>query len=44
MNKDVYIIKKNELEVVLECEQHILYELQEAFSFDVEGASSCTPA
>ena len=39
MNKDVLIIKKNELEVVLECEQHILYELQEAFSFDVEGAS-----
>jgi len=39
MKKDVLIIKKNELEIVLECEQHILYELQEAFSFDVEGAS-----
>ena len=36
---DVIISKKNELDVHLECEQHILYELQEAFSFDVEGAS-----
>ena len=37
--KDVVIVKKNELDVALECEQHILYELTEAFSFDVEGAS-----
>ena len=37
--KDVYIIKKNELEILLECEQHILYELQEAFSFMVEGCT-----
>ena len=36
---DVTISKKNELEIFLDCEQHILYELQEAFSFDVEGAS-----
>lgn len=36
---DVIISKKNELDIVLECEPHILYELQEAFSFDVEGAS-----
>ena len=36
---DVIISKKNELDIVLDCEQHILYELQEAFSFDVEGAS-----
>ena len=36
---DVIIQKKNELDIVLECEQHILYELQEAYSFDVEGAS-----
>ena len=36
---DVIIQKKNELDITLECEQHILYELQEAFSFDVEGAS-----
>jgi hypothetical protein len=39
MARDVTITKKNELEVTLECEQHILYELQNAFSFDVEGAS-----
>ena len=39
MARDVIITKKNELDVTLECEQHILYELQEAFSFDVEGAS-----
>jgi superfamily II DNA or RNA helicase len=39
MARDVVISKKNELEVTLECEQHILYELQNAFSFDVEGAS-----
>ena len=36
---DVTISKKNELDIHLECEQHILYELQNAFSFDVEGAS-----
>ena len=36
---DVVISKKNELDVHLDCEQHVLYELQEAFSFDVEGAS-----
>jgi len=39
MARDVIITKKNELEIILECEQHILYELQSAFSFDVEGAS-----
>ena len=39
MARDVIIQKKNELEITLECEQHILYELQNAFSFDVEGAS-----
>jgi superfamily II DNA or RNA helicase len=36
---DVRIEKKNEIDIVLDCEQHVLYELQEAFSFDVEGAS-----
>ena len=36
---DVIICKKNEIDLDLTCEQHILYELQEAFSFDVEGAS-----
>jgi superfamily II DNA or RNA helicase len=36
---DVIISKKNEIDLQLECDQHILYELQEAFSFDVEGAS-----
>ena len=36
---DVVISKKNELDVHLDCDQHVLYELQEAFSFDVEGAS-----
>ena len=36
---DVVIEKKNELDIILDCEQHVLYELQEAFSFDVEGAS-----
>ena len=39
MARDVVICKKNELEITLDCEQHILYELQNAFSFDVEGAS-----
>jgi superfamily II DNA or RNA helicase len=36
---DVIINKKNEIDLHLDCPQHILYELQEAFSFDVEGAS-----
>ena len=36
---DCIITKKNEIDITLECEPHILYELQEAFSFDVEGAS-----
>ena len=36
---DIIISKKNEIELNLECDQHILYELQEDFSFDVEGAS-----
>ena len=36
---EVVITKKNELDVHLDCPQHVLYELQEAFSFDVEGAS-----
>ena len=36
---DVIISKKNELDIILECEQHVLYEMSEAFSFDVEGAS-----
>ena len=39
MARDVIITKKNELDIVLECEQHILHELSESFSFDVEGAS-----
>lgn len=36
---DVIISKKNEIDIHLDCEQHVIYELQEAFSFDVEGAS-----
>ena len=36
---DVIISKKNENEIHLQCESHILYELQELFTFDVEGAS-----
>ena len=36
---DVVISKKNEIELHIDCDQHILYELQEDFSFDVEGAS-----
>ena len=36
---DIVIGKKNEIELHLKCGQHILYELQEDFSFDVEGAS-----
>ena len=36
---DIIITKKNEIDLHLECDPHILYELQEAFSFDVEGAS-----
>ena len=39
MARDVIITKKNELDILLECEPHILHELTEAFSFDVEGAS-----
>jgi superfamily II DNA or RNA helicase len=35
----VIISKKNENEIHIECEQHVLYELQEFFTFDVEGAS-----
>ena len=36
---DVIISKVNENEVRIDCEQHILYDLQEFFTFDVEGAS-----
>ena len=36
---EVIISKKNELDIVFECDQHVLYEMSEAFSFDVEGAS-----
>ena len=36
---DVIISKRNENEVHLQCEQHVLYDLQEHFTFDVEGAS-----
>ena len=36
---DVVISKKNEIDLSLKCDPHILYELQEDFSFDVEGAS-----
>ena len=36
---DVIISKKNENEIHLQCESHVLYELQEVFTFDVEGAS-----
>ena len=39
MTADVVISKKNEIDLHLDCEQAILYELQEEFSFDVEGAS-----
>ena len=35
---DVIISKKNEVYIKLECDPHILYELQEYFTFDVEGA------
>ncbi len=35
---DVVISKKNEVYIKLECDPHILYELQEYFTFDVEGA------
>jgi superfamily II DNA or RNA helicase len=35
---DVIISKKNEVYIKLECEPHILYELQQHFTFDVEGA------
>ena len=36
---EVFISKKNENEIFIDCPQHVLYEAQEAFSFDVEGAS-----
>ena len=36
---DIIISKKNEIDLHLDCDQSILYELQEEFSFDVEGAS-----
>ena len=36
---DIIITKKNEIDLELQCDPHVLYELQEAFSFDVEGAS-----
>ena len=39
MTADVVISKKNEIDLHLDCEQSVLYELQEEFSFDVEGAS-----
>jgi len=35
---DIVISKKNEVYIKLECDAHILYELQEYFTFDVEGA------
>ncbi|AEC52994.1 helicase [Synechococcus phage S-CRM01] len=35
----VILQKKNECEVFIDAPQHILYELQESFSFDVDGAS-----
>lgn len=35
---DVVIHKKNEVYIKLECESHILYELQPYFTFDIEGA------
>ena len=35
---DVRIHKKNEVYIKLECESHILYELQEYFTFEVPGA------
>ena len=35
----ITISKKNENDIFIDCPQHVLYEAQEAFSFDVEGAS-----
>ena len=35
---DVVISKKNEVYIKLECEPHILYELQQYFTFDVPSA------
>ena len=35
---DIIISKKNEVYIKLECDPHILYELQEYFTFYVEGA------
>ena len=39
MTDTLIISKKNENEIFIDCPQHVLYEAQEAFSFDVEGAS-----
>ena len=36
---DVIISKVNEIDLYLECEQHILYEISGEFSFEVEGKS-----
>lgn len=36
---DISIKKKNEVDLIVEADQHILYELQDYFCFDVEGAS-----
>jgi superfamily II DNA or RNA helicase len=35
---DVIIHKKNEVYIKLECEPHVLYELQQYFTFEVPGA------
>ena len=35
---DVVIEKKNEVYIKLNCEPHILYELQTYFTFEVESA------
>ena len=39
MTDIITISKKNENDIFIDCPQHVLYEAQEAFSFDVEGAS-----
>ena len=39
MTDTVIISKKNENEIFIDSPQHVLHEAQEAFSFDVEGAS-----
>ncbi len=36
---DVIISKKNECQIHIDCEPHVLYELQEFFTFEVEGAN-----